>query len=74
MREYRPNTASRKVSMLERVMEEAPASGESFGDWFFRWLEIVRACEEARQKMLDDDIKCAVVIKRAPKELKEHLV
>ena len=44
-----------------------------FGDWFFRWLDLVGECEKAR-RMIDDDIKVAVMLKRSPKELRDHLV
>ena len=73
-REYRPDTATRKVALLERVMEDSPTSSEEFGDWFVRWLDLVSQTELARGRPIDDDIKCAVVLKRSPKELKDHLV
>ena len=33
-REYRPDLATSKVALLERVMQETPTSNEVFGDWF----------------------------------------
>jgi len=72
--EYRPLNANRKVSLLERVMDERPSSSEDFSSWYFRWLELIRQTEMVRQRPLDDDIKCAVVLKRAPPELRDHLV
>ena len=73
-REYKPDTATRKVGLLERVMEDAPTTGEDFGDWFLRWLALVGQTEQARGRRLDDDIKIAMVLKRAPNELRDHLV
>ena len=69
-REYRPDTATRKLGMLERVMEDAPRSGEDFGDWVHRWMDLVGETEKARGRPIDDDIKVAVILKRAPKELR----
>ena len=73
-REYKPDTATRKVGLLERVMDDQPAPGMDFGDRFLRWLDLVRECEKARGRMIDDDIKVAVMVKRSPKELRDHLV
>ena len=73
-REYKPDTATRKVGLLERVMDDQPAPGIDFGDWFLRWLDLVGGCEKARGRMIDDDIKVAVMLKRSPKELRDYLV
>ena len=73
-REYKPDTATRKVGLLERVMDDQPAPGMDFGDWFLRWLDLVGECEKARGRMIDDDIKVAVMLKRSPMELRDHLV
>ena len=35
-REYKPDTATRKVGLLERVKDDQPAPGMDFGDWFLR--------------------------------------
>ena len=56
-REYKPDTATRKVGLLERVMDDQPAPGMDFGAWFLRWLDLVGECEKARGRMIDDDIK-----------------
>ena len=55
-REYKPDTATRKVGLLERVMDDQPAPGMDFRDWFLRWLDLVGECEKARGRMIDDDI------------------
>ena len=73
-REYKPDTATRKVGLLERVMDDQPAPGMDFGDWFLRWLDLVGECEKARGRMIDDDIKVALMLKRSTKELGDHLV
>ena len=73
-REYKPDTATSKVGLLERVMDDQPAPGMDFGDWFLRWLDLVGECGKARGRMIDDDIKVAVMLKRSPKELRDHLV
>ena len=73
-REYKPDTATRKVGLLERVMDDQRAPGMDFGDWFLRWLDLVGECEKARGRMIDDDIKVAVMLKRSLKELRDHLV
>lgn len=72
--EYRPQTAGRKVSLVEAVMEDRPKEGEDFSTWYYRWVELIRQTELARRKPLDDDIKCAVLLKRTPIELRSHLV
>ena len=38
------------------------------GDWFLRFLYLVGKCEQARGRMIDDDMKVS------PKEIKDHLV
>ena len=73
-REYTPDTATRKLVLLESVMGDQPAPGMDFGDWFLRWLDLVGECEEARGLMIDDDTKVAVTLKRSPKELRDHIV
>ena len=40
-REYKPDTATRKVGLLERVMDDQLAPVMDFGDWFLRWLDLV---------------------------------
>ena len=72
-REYKPDTATRKVGLLERVMDDQPAPGMDFGDGFLRWLDLVGECEKARGRMIDDDIKVAAMLKRSPTELRDHL-
>ena len=71
-REYKPDTATRKVGLLERVINDQPAPRMDFGDWFLSWLDLVGECEKARGRMIDDDIKVAVMLKRSPKELRDH--
>ena len=73
-REYRPHTAGRKVAMLEAVMEDRPQAGEDFGTWYHRWQELIRQAEVARGRLIDDDVKVAVAMRRAPRELREHLM
>ena len=73
-REYKPDTAKGKVGLLERVMDDQHAPGADFGDWLLRWLDLVGECEQARGRMMHDDIKVAVMLKRSPKELRDHLV
>ena len=55
-RDYKPDTTTRKVGLLERVMDDQPAPEMDFGDWFLRWLDLVGECEKARGRMIDDDI------------------
>jgi hypothetical protein len=55
-------------------MEDRPREGEEFSVWYYRWQELIRQTEAARGKLIDDDIKCAVALRRAPRELKDHLV
>ena len=72
--EYRPQSAGRKVCLLESVMDGRPKDGEDFSTWYYRWTELMRQTERARGKPIDDDIKCAVALRRAPLELRNHLV
>ena len=39
-----------------------------------RWLDLVGECAQTRGRMIDDDIKVAVMLKRSPEELREHIV
>ena len=55
-------------------MDDQPAPGVDFSDWFLKWLHLVGECEQARGCMIDDDMEVAVMLKRPPKELKDHLV
>ena len=73
-REQKSDTATRKVGLLERVVDDQHAPGMDFGDWFLRWKDLVGECEKARGRMIDDDMKVAVMLKRSPKELRDHLV
>ena len=45
-KEYKPDTATRKVGLLERVMDDQPAPRMDSGDWFLRWLDLVGECEK----------------------------
>ena len=75
--ECRPQTAGRKVSLVEAVMEDRPKEGEGLSTWYYRWVELIRQTEHARRKPLDDDITCAVLLKRmkrTPIELRSNLV
>ena len=40
-------------------MDDQPAPGMNFGDWFLRWLDLVGECEKASGRMIDDYIKVA---------------
>ena len=71
--EYQPNVSGRAVSLVEAVLESRPKGDQSFGDWYRDWLELLRRAEDARQKPIDDDMKCVVVRRAAPKELSDHL-
>ena len=55
-------------------MDDQHAPGVDFSDWFLKWLDLIGECEQARGRMIDDDIKAAVMLKRSPKELRDHLV
>ena len=67
--EYRPQSAGRKVCLLESVMDDRPKGGEDFSTWYYRWTELMLQTERARKKPIDDGIKCAVALRRAPLEL-----
>ena len=73
-REYRPRTAGRGAHLTEQVMESRSADGQDYAAWYYDWLELVRQTEDQRSQSLDDDVKCAVVLKTAPKELRDHMV
>ncbi len=55
--EYKPHASSRTVSWLEAVIENKPESSEDFSAWYYRWIEMFRQAEQARGKLIDDDIK-----------------
>ena len=65
-KENRSDTAMRKVGLLD--------PGGDFRDWFICWLDLLGECEQARGRLIDDDIKVAVLLKRVPKKLRDHLV
>ena len=73
-REYEPGAAAVGVGLPERVMDDQLAPGMDFGDWFLRWLDLVGESEEARGRMIDDDMKVAEMLKRFPKEFRDHFV
>ena len=73
-KEYKPDTATRKAGLLERAMDDEPAAEVDFSDWFLRWLDLVGDCDQARVRINDDDIKVAMMRKRSPKKLRDHLV
>ena len=54
-------------------MDDQPAFGVDFSDWFLRWLNLVGECEQARGRMIDYDIKVVVMLGRSPMELRDHL-
>ena len=52
--ESKPHTATRKVGLLKRVMDDQRAPRMDFGDWFLRLLDLVGGCAKARGCMIDD--------------------
>ena len=40
-REYKLDTTTTTVGLLETVMDDQPDPGTYFGDWFLRWLDLV---------------------------------
>ena len=73
-KEPRLDTATSKVGLLERVMEDHPPQGGDFSDWFTRWLDLIGEYEQWRWRLVDDDIKVPVLLRRAPRELRDHPV
>ena len=53
-----------KLELLERVMEDHPPQGRDVNVWFMRGLDLIGECEQARGRLIDDDIKVEVVPKR----------
>ena len=72
--EYRPAIAARRMNLLEGVMSSKPGLNEDFSSWYYSWLEMIREAEQVRKKVIDDDVKCAVALRRSPEELRDHLV
>ena len=62
-KENKPDTATRKVGLLGRVMDDQLAPGVDFSDWFLKWLDLVGDSEQARGRMIDDDRKDARMLK-----------
>ncbi len=56
MLEYKTHTSNCKVSLWEAVVEDKPKSSEDFSTWYYRWLEMIRQAEQARGKLIGDDI------------------
>ena len=54
-------------------MDDQPAFGVDFSDWFLWWLNLVGECEQARGRMIDYDMKVVVMLGRSPMELRDHL-
>ena len=63
------NLILQREKLLERVMDD-----QYLSDWFLSLMDLVRECEQTRGRRIDDDIQVAVLLKRAPKELRCHLV
>ena len=73
-KEHKPDVATRKVGLQERVMDDQLAPGADFGDWFLWRSDLVGECEQACGRMIDDDVEIAVMLKRSCKELRDHHV
>ena len=73
-REYEPKLADSRLVSIEDVMSSQPKSGQDFSDWWYGFLKLIDDCESTREKALDDDVKCAVVLKKAPQAMRNHLV
>ena len=56
------------------MLDDQLAPGVDFSDGVLKWLDLVGECEQARSRMIDDDIKVAVMLKRSLKELRDHVV
>ena len=65
-KEYLPGSECREASPPERVMDSVPKPDEDLSCWYFEWLELIRLTELARQRPIDDGIKCAVALRRIP--------
>ena len=72
--EYKLRLAGRMLVSIEEVMESCPKPGQDFSEWWYSFLQLIEGCERTRQKPLDDDIKCAVALKRSPQALRDHLI
>ena len=66
-KEYRLDTATRKVGLSSSPRRRCRC-------WFVRWQDLIGECEQARGRLIGDDIKVAVLLERVPKDLRDHLV
>ena len=66
-KEYRPDTATRKAGLLERVTDDLSPQGGNLGDCLVSWLDIIGECEKECGQI-------AVLLKSVPREPRDHLV
>ena len=74
-RECKPDTANEKSASAGDSNGRSTRTRNGF--WLIGSsgrLDLVGECEKARARKVDDDIKVAVMLKRSPKELRDHLV
>ena len=74
IRRYDPRTASRQRSAYLRITQPGQAkTGAEAARMFEQWGTGIKQCEGKHGKMVDEDLKCAVLVEMMPKELRLHL-
>ena len=51
----------------EGTPQEGTHQGGDFGEWFIRWLDLIGEYDQARGRLIDDETKVAVLLKRFPR-------
>ena len=74
LREMKPKLAHRRLAAIESLLDP-DFGGEDGGlyDRILAWEAQVRGYEELTGKTLDSELRAAVLVKRMPVELRQHL-
>ena len=74
--EFEPSTDSRKLAMLSSLLDAKELDNltqETFEEGLMRWEAKVREYESISGKQLDDDHRRAIMLKKAPSEIRKHM-
>ena len=73
VRHYEPNLAARHVGTLQQLLQPTFRDGQNWADDFMKWRTEVNRYESSTGSRIGDDIKVAIVLARAPSQIRAHL-